>query len=57
MQLKTSTNLPVYDLAYESINSNEASKSLVDINFKYNFLKDGIPVNYKDAGEIVETRR
>jgi type I restriction enzyme, R subunit len=48
-----------YDLAYESINSNEASKSLVDINFqKYNFLKDGIPVNYKDAkGEIVRNKK
>lgn len=54
-------NLPeqAYNLAYESINSNEASKSLVDINFeKYNFLKDGIPVNYKDAkGEIVRNKK
>lgn len=54
-------NLPeqAYDLAYESIKSHEASKSLVDINFeKYNFLKDGIPVNYKDAkGEIVRNKK
>ena len=58
---KLNPNLPeqAYDLAYESINSNEASKSLVDINFeKYNFLKDGIPVNYKDAkGEIVRNKK
>ena len=54
-------NLPeqAYDFAYESINSNDASKSLVDINFeKYNFLKDGIPVNYKNAkGEIVRNKK
>lgn len=54
-------NLPkqAYDLAYESINSNDASKNLADINFeKYNFLKDGIPVNYKDAkGEIVRNKK
>ena len=48
-----------YDLAYESINSNDATKNLADINFeKYNFLKDGIPVNYKDAkGEIVRNKK
>ena len=54
-------NLPeqAYDLAYESINSNDASKNLVDINFeKYNFLIDGIPVNYKDAkGEIIRNKK
>jgi len=54
-------NLPkqAYDLAYESINSNDATKNLADINFeKYNFLKDGIPVNYKDAkGEIVRNKK
>ena len=54
-------NLPqqAYDLAYESINSNDATKNLSDINFeKYNFLKDGIPVNYKDAkGEIVRNKK
>ena len=54
-------NLPkqAYDLAYESINSNDVTKNLADINFeKYNFLKDGIPVNYKDAkGEIVRNKK
>jgi type I restriction enzyme, R subunit len=54
-------NLPeqAYDLAYEAINSDEASKKLVDINYeKYNFLKDGIPVNYKNAkGEIVRNKK
>jgi len=54
-------NLPrqAYDLAYESINSNDATKNLADINFeKYNFLKDGIPVNYKDSkGEIVRNKK
>ena len=54
-------NLPkqAYDLAYESINSNDATKNLADINFeKYNFLKDGIPVNYKDAkGEIIRNKK
>jgi len=54
-------NLPhkAYDLAYESINSNDATRDLADINFeKYNFLKDGIPVNYKDdKGEIVRNKK
>ena len=54
-------NLPqqAYDLAYEVINSNDATKTLADINHeKYNFLKDGIPVNYKDAkGEIVRNKK
>ena len=48
-----------YDLAYEVMNSEEAAKGLVEINFdKYNFLKDGIPVTYKDAkGEIVRNKK
>jgi type I restriction enzyme, R subunit len=54
-------NLPqqAYDLAYEAINSDEAAKGLVEINFdKYNFLKDGIPVTYKNAkGEIVRNKK
>ena len=58
---KLNTNLPkqAYDLAYESINSIDVTKNLADINFeKYNFLKDGIPVNYKDAkGEIVRNKK
>ena len=58
---KLNPNLPkqAYDLAFETINSNDATKNLADINFeKYNFLKDGIPVNYKDAkGEIVRNKK
>ena len=58
---KLNPNLPqqAYDLAYESINSNDITKTLADINYeKYNFLKDGIPVNYKDAkGEIVRNKK
>jgi len=58
---KLNPNLPqqAYDLAYESINSNDTTKTLADINHeKYNFLKDGIPVNYKDAkGEIVRNKK
>jgi type I restriction enzyme R subunit len=58
---KLNPNLPqqAYDLAYEAINSNDATKTLADINYeKYNFLKDGIPVNYKDAkGEIVRNKK
>lgn len=54
-------NLPkqAYDLAYETINSEEVAKGLTEINFdKYNFLKNGIPVTYKDAkGEIVRNKK
>ena len=60
-QIKTlNPDLPqqAYDLAYDVINSVEA-KELTDINFeKYNFLKDGIPVNYKDKkGEVVRNKK
>ena len=58
---KLNPNLPeqAYALAYESINSNDVTKNLADINYeKYNFLKDGIPVNYKDAkGEVVRNKK
>ena len=54
-------NLPkqAYDLAYESINSNDITRSIVDINFeKYSLLKDGVPVTYKnDKGEIIKNKR
>lgn len=48
-----------YDFAYEIINSDDATRGLTEINFeKYNFLKDGIPVTYKDAkGEIVRNKK
>lgn len=58
---KLNPNLPVqaYDLAYEIINSDDATKSLPDLNFeKHNFLKEGIPVTYKnDKGEIVRNKK
>jgi len=58
---KLNPNLPVsaYELAYEIINSDDATKSLSDINFeKHNFLKEGIPVTYKnDKGEIVRNKK
>ena len=58
---KLNPNLPVpaYDLAYEIINSDDATKSLSDLNFeKHNFLKEGIPVTYKnDKGEIVRNKK
>jgi type I restriction enzyme R subunit len=54
-------NLPkqAYDLAYEIINSDDATKSLADINQeKHNFLKDGIPVTYKnEKGEIIRNKK
>jgi len=57
---KLNPNLPVqaYQLAYEIINSDDATKSLPDLNFeKHNFLKEGIPVTYKnDKGEIVRNK-
>lgn len=48
-----------YDLAFEIINSNDATKDLTEINFdKYNFLKDGIPVTYKNnKGEIIRNKK
>jgi type I restriction enzyme R subunit len=58
---KLNPNLPeqAYDLAYEIINSDDATKSLPDLNFeKHNFLKEGIPVTYKnDKGEIVRNKK
>jgi type I restriction enzyme R subunit len=58
---KLNPNLPVsaYELAYEIINSDDATKSLPDLNFeKHNFLKEGIPVTYKnDKGEIVRNKK
>lgn len=58
---KLNPNLPVsaYELAYEIINSDDATKSLSDVNFeKHNFLKEGIPVTYKnDKGEIIRNKK
>ena len=58
---KLNPNLPVsaYELAYEIINSDDTTKSLPDLNFeKHNFLKEGIPVTYKnDKGEIIRNKK
>ncbi len=58
---KLNPDLPLqaYDLAYEIINSDDATKSLPDLNYeKHNFLKEGIPVTYKnDKGEIVRNKK
>lgn len=58
---KLNPNLPVsaYELAYEIINNDDATKSLSDLNFeKHNFLKEGIPVTYKnDKGEIIRNKK
>lgn len=58
---KLNPNLPVqaYELAYEIINSDDATKSLSDLNFeKHNFLKEGIPVTYKnEKNEIIRNKK
>jgi len=58
---KLNHDLPAkaYDLAYEEINSNDVTQSLADINHeKYKYLKDGIPVTYKNAkGEIIKNKK
>lgn len=48
-----------YDLAYEQINNDDATKGLAEINFeKHNYLKDGIPVTYKnEKGEVVRNKK
>lgn len=54
-------NLPsqAYDLAYEAITEEDSTKELPEINCeKYNFLKEGIPVTYKnEKGEIVRNKK
>lgn len=58
---KFNPNLPqqAYDLAYELINSDDATKSLPDLNLeKHNYLKEGIPVTYKnEKGEIIRNKK
>ena len=41
--------------AYELINANDITKNMSELNHqKYEYLKDGIPVSYKDEdGELV----
>ncbi|MCB0642599.1 MAG: type I restriction endonuclease subunit R, partial [Phaeodactylibacter sp.] len=54
-------NLPAqaYEEAYQLINSSTSTKSLAEINQeKYGYLKDGIPVTYKnEKGEIVRNKK
>lgn len=58
---KLNPNLPkqAYDLAFETINSDDATKGLAEINYeKHNYLKEGIPVTYKnEKGEIVRNKK
>jgi type I restriction enzyme, R subunit len=48
-----------YDLAFEMINTDDSTKGLAEINFeKHNFLKDGIPVTYKnEKGEVIRNKK
>ena len=58
---KLNPELPkqAYDLAYEIINSDDATKGLAEINHeKHNYLKDGIPVTFKnEKGEIIRNKK
>lgn len=58
---KLNPELPdqAFDLAYEIINSGDATKGLAEINYeKHNYLKEGIPVTYKNKkGEIVKNKK
>ena len=48
-----------FTTAFEVINSNDITKNLAELNLqKYEYLKEGIPVSYKDAeGEVVLKQR
>ena len=54
-------NLPAvaYASAFEIINSNNITKDLAELNCqKYNYLRDGIPVTFKNSkGELVKNKR
>jgi type I restriction enzyme R subunit len=54
-------NLPkqAYDLAFETINSDDSTKGVAEINHeKHNYLKEGIPVTYKnEKGEIIRNKK
>lgn len=58
---KLNDKLPdaAYESAYEELAIVTATKSLAEINFeKYQYLKDGIPVTYKnEKGEIVRNKK
>ncbi|MDA0193564.1 MAG: type I restriction endonuclease subunit R [Bacteroidetes bacterium] len=48
-----------YNSAFETINADYAAKPIAEINFeKYQFIKDGIPVTFKnDKGEIIRNKK
>lgn len=54
-------NLPklAYDMAFEQLNNDDATKGLAEINHeKHNYLKEGIPVTYiNEKGEIVKNKK
>ncbi len=58
---KLNKDLPVqaYQQAFDVINSKDITKALPDINQeKHDFLKDGIPITYKDnEGKIVRNKK
>ena len=58
---KLNPNLPqsAYESAYETITSSSIAKPLAETNFeKYQYLKDGIPVTFKnDKGEIITDKK
>lgn len=58
---KLNPNLPqqAYDLAFELINEDDVTKDIAEQNHeKYNFLKQGIPVTFKnDKGEIIRNKK
>lgn len=59
--MRLNPNLPIqaYDLAYEQLNNDDSTKGLTEINYeKHNYLKEGIPVTYKnEKGEIIRNKK
>lgn len=49
----------VYEAAFEVLNANDSIKSTEELNhIKYGFIKDGIPVTYKDEdGQLVRNKK
>ena len=58
---KYNPNLPeqAYQNAFEILDADTSSKTLAEINQeKYHYLKDGIPVDYKDEkGDIIQNKK
>lgn len=61
MVKKLNPGLPkkAYELSFEVINSRDVTKALPEINQeKHDFLKDGVPVTYKDGeGKIIRNKK